>query len=106
LRELDRELLEMGLSMTRGRAKLLIKVVVPQLHPYVMAATRISYGVAWKVALVSELFGADTGLGFLMLRAQSTSDAAMVFATCFAIVLIFYAGEKLVIDPLSRLYRR
>jgi NitT/TauT family transport system permease protein/sulfonate transport system permease protein len=58
------------------------------------------------VALVSELFGADTGLGFLMLRAQSTSDAAMVFATCFAIVLIFYAGEKLVIDPLSRLYRR
>jgi NitT/TauT family transport system permease protein/sulfonate transport system permease protein len=102
----DRELLEMARSLTRGRTKVFVKIVVPQLHPYVMAATRISYGVAWKVALVSELFGADTGLGFLMLRAQSTSDAAMVFATCFAIVLIFYAGEKLIIDPLSRLYQR
>ena len=56
--------------------------------------------------LAVSLFGADTGLGFLMLRAQSTSDAAMVFATCLAIVLIFYAGEKLIIDPLSRLYKR
>ena len=42
LRELDRELLEMGRSLTRQRAKVFVKIVVPQLHPYVMAATRIS----------------------------------------------------------------
>jgi len=32
-----------------------------------------------------------------------SSDSATVFATCFAIVIIFVAGEKLVIDPLARL---
>jgi NitT/TauT family transport system permease protein/sulfonate transport system permease protein len=37
-----------------------------------------------------------------MLRAQVISDAATVFAACLAIVLIFVAGEKLVIDPVAR----
>jgi NitT/TauT family transport system permease protein len=67
-----------------------------------MSSVRIAYGVGWKIALVAELFGADSGLGYLMLRAEVMSDTAMVFATCFAIVIIFAAGEKLIIDPLAR----
>ena len=64
---------------------------------------RIAYGVGWKIALISELFGADSGIGFIMLRAQILADAAMVFACCFAIVIIFMAGEKLIINPLAKL---
>ena len=106
LRELDRELLEMGRSFTRNRRKTFFKLVLPLLMPYVMAAVRIAYGVGWKIALVAELFGSESGLGFLMLRAQTLSDAATVFATCFAIVILFWAGEKLLIDPLSRRFQR
>jgi NitT/TauT family transport system permease protein len=103
LRELDRELIEMGASFTRHAGRSFWKLVVPMLLPYVMTAIRIAYGVAWKIALVAELFGVSTGLGYLMLKAEIVSDAATVYATCFAIVLLFLAGEKLVLDPLSRL---
>ena len=103
LKELDRELIEMGASFTRHAGRSFWKLVVPMLLPYVMAAIRIAYGVAWKIALVAELFGVSTGLGYLMLKAEIVSDAATVYATCFAIVLLFLAGEKLVLDPLSRL---
>jgi NitT/TauT family transport system permease protein/sulfonate transport system permease protein len=103
LKELDRELLEMAGSFTRSRRAVLWKIVVPLLLPYLMSAIRIAYGVAWKIALVAELFGVSSGLGFVMLRAEIVSDAATVYATCFAIVLIFLAGEKLLIDPLSRI---
>jgi NitT/TauT family transport system permease protein/sulfonate transport system permease protein len=72
------------------------------LLPYVMSSVRIAYGVGWKIALVAELFGAEHGLGYLMLRAQVIGNTAMVFASCFAIVIIFVAGEKLIIDPLAR----
>ena len=103
---LDPELIEMARSFGRRRARRALgRVVLPLLAPYVMAAVRIAYGVGWKIALVAELFGADSGLGYLMLQAQIIADAAMVFATCFAIVVIFFAGEKLIIDPLSRLVR-
>ena len=105
LKELDAELIEMGESFTRNRRKAFLKITVPLLMPYVMAAVRIAYGVGWKIALVAELFGAETGLGFLMQRAQTLADASTVFATCFAIVLIFFAGEKLVIDPLARRFQ-
>jgi len=103
LRELDQESLEMARSFTRSRTKVFVKVIVPMLVPFAVASVRISYGVAWKIALVAELFGADSGLGYLMLQAQTAADAATVFATCFSIVLIFIAGEMLVIDPLARI---
>ena len=102
LKELDRELLEMSGSFTRSRRRVLFKIVVPMLLPYTMSAVRISYGIAWKIALVAELFGAESGLGFVMLKSEIVSDAATVYATCFAIVVLFLAGEKLVLDPLSR----
>jgi NitT/TauT family transport system permease protein/sulfonate transport system permease protein len=37
-----------------------------------------------------------------MLRAQGSADITTVVAACLAIVLLFYAGEKLLIDPLAR----
>ena len=77
--DMDRELLEMGASFSRSGFK-----------------------IAWKIALVSELFGVDHGLGYLMLRAEVIGNTAMVFASCFAIVIIFVTGEKLIIDPLAR----
>jgi NitT/TauT family transport system permease protein/sulfonate transport system permease protein len=102
LKELDAELLEMSASFTRRRPRILLKIVVPLLLPYAMSAIRIAYGVGWKIALVAELFGVSSGLGAVMLQAQVVSDAAMVYATCLAIVLLFLAGEKLVLDPLAR----
>ena len=106
LRNVDRELMEMGRSFTRSRARVLWRLTLPLLVPYGLSATRIAYGVAWKIALVAELLGATNGLGYLMLRAQTAADSATFLATCFAIVLIFIAGERLVIVPLERRFAR
>jgi NitT/TauT family transport system permease protein len=102
LADMDRELLEMGASFSRSGFKIAWKIALPMLLPYIMSSVRIAYGVGWKIALVSELFGVDHGLGYLMLRAEVIGNTAMVFASCFAIVIIFVAGEKLIIDPLAR----
>jgi NitT/TauT family transport system permease protein len=102
LRNIDRELMEMGRSFTRHRARILWRLTLPLLVPYGLSATRIAYGIAWKIALVAELLGAPTGIGYLMLRAQTAADSTTFLATCFAIVLIFVLGERLVIVPLER----
>ena len=102
LKEIDLELLEMARSFTRRPVVVLFKITLPLLMPYIISAVRIAYGVGWKIALVAELFGSESGLGFLLQQAQSVADAATVFAACFAIVIIFWVGEKIAIDPLSR----
>jgi NitT/TauT family transport system permease protein len=106
LRNIDRELMEMGQSFTRNRARILWRLTLPLLVPYGLSATRIAYGIAWKIALVAELLGAPGGLGYLMLRAQTAADSTTFLATCFAIVLIFVVGERLVIAPLERRFAR
>jgi NitT/TauT family transport system permease protein len=102
LRNLDRELMEMGRSFTRQPMRILWRLTLPLLVPYSLSAARIAYGIAWKIALVAELLGAPNGLGYLMLRAQTAADSTTFLATCFAIVLMFIAGERLVIVPLER----
>lgn len=106
LRTIDRELIEMGHSFTRHRIRILWRLTLPLLVPYGLSATRIAYGIAWKIALVAELLGAPSGIGYLMLRAQTAADTTTFLATCFAIVLIFIIGERLVIVPLERRFAR
>jgi len=106
LKEIDAETIEMARSFTRRRVVVLFKIILPLLMPYFVSALRIAYGVGWKIALVAELFGAQGGLGFLLQEAQGLADATTVFATCFAIVAIFWIGEKLIIDPLARRFTR
>lgn len=106
LRELDAELIEMGHSFTRSRPRIFVRLIVPLLLPYALASIRLAYGVCWKIALVSELFGAETGIGYLMLQAQIMSDATTVIATCLAIVVMFAAGDYLVLRPLTRMVAR
>jgi len=102
LKELDAELLEMAQSFSRRRSAVLFKVTLPLLMPYFASAIRIAYGVGWKIALVAELFGAESGMGFVLQQAQGVADANTVFAVCLAIVLIFWVGEKVVIEPFAR----
>jgi NitT/TauT family transport system permease protein len=104
LRQIDRETMEMATSFTRRRARIAWLVGWPLLLPYMLGALRISYGVAWKIALVAELLGSSSGLGYLMLRAQGSADMTTVLAACFAILLLFVAGERLLLDPLARKY--
>lgn len=105
LREIDAEMLEMGRSFTRRSLRVFFKLTLPMLMPYVIAVLRITYGIGWKIALVSELTGVETGLGYLMLAAQTASNVAMVLATCFVIVAAFICGERLLINPLARRWR-
>jgi NitT/TauT family transport system permease protein/sulfonate transport system permease protein len=103
-RQIDPELDEMGRSFSRSRWRRFTKVTLPLIMPFLMAGLRIAYGICWKIALVAELFGAQSGLGFLLVRAQSSADAAMVFATCLVIVVAVFVVDRLILAPLARAY--
>lgn len=103
-RHIDADLVEMGRSFTRGRLRTFRLVTLPLLMPFVMAGLRTAYGVGWKIALVSELFGAQSGLGYLLMQAQASANAAMVFAVCFVIVIVFTGVDRFVLRPLSLRY--
>jgi NitT/TauT family transport system permease protein/sulfonate transport system permease protein len=86
--------------------RLFAYVTLPLVMPFLVAGLRIAFGICWKIALVAELFGAQSGLGFLMMQAQSTANAAMIFACCLVIVIVVFAVDRLALAPLARVYSR
>jgi NitT/TauT family transport system permease protein/sulfonate transport system permease protein len=102
VRLLDRDLLEMGRSFTARSNRVFTRITVPLLLPYLVSALRSAYGVAWKIALVAELFGAQSGLGFAMLRAENVANTTGVLAICLMIVIAGIAGDRFIIQPLDR----
>lgn len=103
-RQLDAEMEELGHSLTRSGPRRFRLLTLPLIAPFVIAGLRVAYGICWKIALVAELFGASSGLGYLLMRAQAVADASMVFACCLVIVLIYLVTDWIVLRPLVRRY--
>jgi NitT/TauT family transport system permease protein/sulfonate transport system permease protein len=102
LEQLDREMMEMGESFSRSRFKHFSRLVLPSLYPFMFATLRVSFGVAWKVALVVELVGGNAGLGFLMNVARTEFDTATILAIIVIIIAFVHGLDKLLLEPLQR----
>ena len=87
---LDKELIEMATVFRANRRLLLRRVMIPQLMPYVFSSLRISFALSWKIALVSEAFGAGRGVGKeLMYWFQGTrADMMLAWGTTFMVLMV------------------
>ena len=101
-KSLDEELLEMGVSFTRKKRKVLVKIILPLLFPYIFSALRVSYGVGWKVSLIAELFGARTGLGYLLNLARQNFDTPLMFGAIVVIIILVGLFDNVVFKFLEK----
>ena len=60
-------------------------VVLPQLAPYIAAATRSGLSLVWKIVLVVELLGRPNGVGFEIGTAFQLFDVATLLAYASAV---------------------
>lgn len=101
LENLDGERVEMAASFTRSRWRRFRLIVLPSLLPFIYATIRISFGVAWKVALTAELFGGDAGLGYLLNLARQDFDMPLVIGVIVIIIAFVYLTERLIFEPIQ-----
>lgn len=100
LMSLDREVGEMADSFTRSRWRQFWLVILPSLYPFIFAALRVAFGLAWKVTLVAELFGDNRGFGYVMYLARDNIETAMIFAIIAIIIVMVSAADRFVFAPL------
>ncbi len=101
LASIDRETVEMATSFTRRRLPVFALIIVPSLYPFVFATIRIMFGVAWKVTLTAELFGGNSGLGYMINLARQEFDTATIMAAIVLIVAFVHGMDRLVFAPLQ-----
>jgi len=69
VRNINKELLDMCRAFRVQRGKMVTRVILPSLLPYFLAAVRIGFTIAWKISVLTEVFGATNGIGY-MIRAS------------------------------------
>ena len=105
-RSLDQDLLDMARCFHFGRRKTLVHVIWPQLHPFVMAATRSGLALIWKIILVVELLGRSNGMGYQLHLFFQMFDVASILAYTIAFVGVIQLIELLVLKPLDKKAQR
>ncbi|MDP3334716.1 MAG: ABC transporter permease [Methylococcaceae bacterium] len=105
-RTLDQDLLEMARCYRFSKRKTFVHVIWPQLHPFVMAATRSGLALIWKIILVVELLGRSNGMGYQLHLFFQMFDVASILAYTIAFVSVIQLFEVLVLKPLDKKSQR
>jgi NitT/TauT family transport system permease protein len=86
----------------RGKAEIARTVFLPSVVPYLFAALRYGFAMAWKVEALTEVFGGRSGIGF-MIRAeyQEFSVTGVLAWTGFFVLFILFV-ERFVLARLER----
>ena len=105
-RTLDQDLLEMARCYHFGRRKTFIHIIWPQLHPFVMGATRSGLALIWKIILVVELLGRSNGMGYQLHLFFQLFDVASILAYTIAFVTVIQLIELVILKPLDKKAQR
>jgi NitT/TauT family transport system permease protein len=99
IRQVDRRLVERVVTLGGNRWALVRHVYLPSVAAWVLSNLKIAVGFAFTGACVGEFVAATRGLGYLLSFAQSTYNAALMFALILLILavvlLIFGAAGRL-----------
>lgn len=101
-RALDHRLEQMAMVYDFSRWQRFREVWIPQLFPYLMAATRGGLALIWKIVLVVELLGRSSGVGFQLHLAFQVFDVATILAYSLAFIAVVQLIELALLQPLER----
>jgi NitT/TauT family transport system permease protein len=85
----DSRLVETAHAFCARRGQIFTKVLLPSAVPFIVAGLRLGIGRALVGVVVAELFGATSGLGYLITVSSQVFDMGALFA---AVVILAGAG--------------
>lgn len=100
-RALDKDLSEMATCYRFSKMQTFRHIIWPQLHPFVMAATRSGLALIWKIILVVELLGRSDGMGYQLHLFFQLFDVTSILAYTIAFILVIQSIELLILKPLD-----
>lgn len=100
-KNIDKDLTRMGRAFGAGPRKLIQEVVLPQLIPYVLAASRYGLSLAWKIAVIAEMLGLGNGVGYQINSAFARFSMVGVLAWTFAFAILMIVIEFGIISPIE-----
>ena len=84
----DKNLIDLLRSVDAGRWQVFAKVRLPHALPHIFSGLKIGITLAVVGAVVGEWVGANSGLGYLLLHANSMLDTTLLYASLVLLVVM------------------
>lgn len=97
IRGVDKSLITMSEAFGRSPQQIRREVLIPTIVPFVFAAIRMCFAVAWKVEALTEVFGGRNGVGFQIRTEYQLYDIGAVLAWMFLFIAFMLVIERLVL---------
>lgn len=110
IKSTDVQLLEMAKVFQMGRFRRLYYIHIPHLKSYLLSASTVSIGLAWKAGVAAEVIGIPSGsIGEKLYEAKVFLSSADLFAWTVVVIVIsvffekfFSSGLKLIFNKMER----
>lgn len=100
--EVDRRLVDMSTVYQLGRGDIIKSVYLPSVMPFLFAALRYGFAMAWKVEALTEVFGGRSGIGFMIRQSYQEFSVAGVLAWTGFFVIFILLIERVFLAGLER----
>ena len=96
-KSVDADVIDLARSMGANPLKIFLKFRLPHALPAIFSGLKVSVTLAVVGAVVGEFVGSNSGLGYVLQKANGTFDLPLMFAALFVLsmigVLLFLAIE-------------
>lgn len=98
---INRDYLDLARVYNVSSKETFFKVFLPQIYPYIMASTRLTLSLVWKIVLVVELLGRSDGIGFKISMFFQFFDITSIFAYSLAFIFVILLIEQYILKPIE-----
>ena len=94
IRGVDKDYIRVARTLGASDARILTTVVLPLALPNIFTGLRLEAGMAWRVIIAAEMVAIPTGIGALMMRAESLIRIDIIIVCLIVLAVMCLSFEK------------
>jgi len=94
IRNVDKDYIQVARTLGASDIKILATVVMPLALPNIFTGLRLEAGMAWRVIIAAEMVAIPTGIGALMMRAESLIRIDIIIVCLIVLSVMCLSFEK------------
>ena len=94
IKNVNKGFIKAAQTLGASEAKILRTVVIPLALPNIFTGLRLEAGMAWRVIIAAEMVAIPTGIGALLMRAESLLRIDMVIVCLIVLAVMCFTFER------------
>ncbi|XPS83394.1 nitrate/sulfonate/taurine/bicarbonate ABC transporter, permease protein [Desulfosarcina variabilis str. Montpellier] len=95
IRNVDRGMIKAAHILGASEKRILFEVILPNAAPHLFSGLRLSSGMAWRTVLAAEMVAIPTGIGALIMKAESLVRVDIIMSCLVVLSFLCLIFEKI-----------